>query len=208
MNIVAICAESFAVATTAVVKVKPLSSPPLFDSSFDPALIGNPDLLYIHLHGLPNDPALIGDLGVAVTAEQLRSCNLKGTIVLVLSCFVGTIGHPVLEALLDAGARYVVAAPGENYAGKSTVIGADVLAREFITWLDMKVVCKVALRLAKLRVRSEVDMHHLQMAFANDDSRDLIEANMNALIDTLGFVVFTREAQVGQSKSATTVVEG
>ncbi len=191
MNIVAICGASFATATESVVGVKPLTSPPMFDSEFNKEMVGHPDVLYLHLHGQPGDPYLLGDLGVAVTADQLRGCNLNDTIVIALSCYVGEVGHPVLEALLDAGARYVIAAPGENFTGRSMVIGADVLAREFLHWIGWKVTAKHALSLAKTRVRTELGMLRLQLSLATNN-REALETNIGALLDSLGFAIFTR----------------
>ena len=88
------------------------------------------ELIYFDLHGRPGDDRWYGDDGiVALTAAQIRSVDLGGAVVFAMNCFLGDEESPMLDALLDAGARYVIGAPGLNYGGTVTQVGASLLGR-------------------------------------------------------------------------------
>jgi len=136
--------------------VNPLTSPPFtarnIHSTFQ-KLTGC-DLLYFDLHGQPGEACWLGDdHTIALSAAQLREVNLTGSIVFALGCYLADQDSPMLDALLDAGARYVVGGAGENWAGRRSLFGASLLGLWFRRLLAWRVPPLTALALAKKRVK-------------------------------------------------------
>ena len=141
MKVFAYCCASFREATRRAAGVEPLLSPPVSADDFNLAFnlawlesMGGPEtrpydrLLYFDLHGEPGEPFWRGDKGiVALTASQVRETDLSGAVVFALSCYLADEDSPMLDALLDAGAEYVIGGDGANYAGRQTVWGAGRL---------------------------------------------------------------------------------
>jgi hypothetical protein len=150
--------------------------------------------LYIHLHGKRGDPFLYGEVGPACTADQIRKCDLSGAVVMALSCYLGEANSLMLAAFLDAGARYVIGAPGENYSGTYSVIDADVLARDLRRWLSIGTEPLQALRLAKISVRAALQIQRTKLAITQDATqRASIQEVIRTLADTLEFTAFERK---------------
>ena len=94
------------------------------------------DVLVFKLHGLPGQPYWYGDdWQTALTAETVRAANLDGAMVFAANCHAitprGKAGEMV-QALLDAGARAVVAGAGQNLASNWRMVGADLLGRWWV----------------------------------------------------------------------------
>ena len=153
MRIFAYCCASFEDVTRRAAGVQPLTCPPVTASSLGPSDLGGYDLLYFDLHGHPLQPFWQGDgRTVALTAQQVREADLNGTVVFILSCYLADQESPMLDALLDAGARYVVGGDGENWEGPGSLFGAGLLGLWFRRLLAWRVPPLRALALAKKRV--------------------------------------------------------
>lgn len=144
-------------------------SPPLNRETFKPEMIEGFDFLYVKLHGLPGQSFWYGDNWVtAMDADQLRAADLKGTGVFVANCYlfesVGGRAIPgkMLGALLDAGARFVVGGPGQNWALKSRVFGADLLGMIFRIGLQRGWGAPTALGAAKHRMSTGKQNHYIR----------------------------------------------
>ena len=98
--------------------------------TFRPETINGRDLVYICLHGLPDQPYLYAsDWSTAVSADQLRAARLDGAVVYMAGCF----GQgPVAEALLAAGAQAVVGDADSTWAGYVLPTGSNALGRLFV----------------------------------------------------------------------------
>ena len=109
------------------------TSPPLTRNDLFPDVLGdfeNADLLVFNLHGMPGTPAFFGrqdGTPVALHADQVRKLNLGRAVVFAYGCYTGDDSNPMRDALLDAGARAVVAGAGINYGGSHWPVGADWL---------------------------------------------------------------------------------
>lgn len=157
MRIFAYCCASFEGVTGRAAGVQPVVCPPATAYNIHPVLqrLAGYDLLYFDLHGLPGEAYWLGDdRTVALTASQLREVNLIGTTVFALSCYLADEGSPMLDALLDAGARYVIGGDGRNWAGKRrTMMGAGLLGLWFRRLLAWGMPPLKALAWAKQRVK-------------------------------------------------------
>lgn len=133
MQVVALCAKSFAKGVRKAAGVKPLTFPPLTYESFwsDMIVVGGRvyahPLLYLKFHGLPEQPYLYTDGYVtAMSAEQVRNMKLQGTVVFAAVCHLPR--SPLMQALFDAGASAIIAGEGPNYAySYGKLHGADAL---------------------------------------------------------------------------------
>ncbi len=131
MKIGAFCLHSGALAVLKATGVTPTTFPPENVLTFAPRWLEGYDLLYFKLHGLPNQPYWYGDgWQTAIAAQQIKQANLKNTICFVANCYAAD--SRMEQALLDAGARAVIAGPGINYSGKGKLAGADQLGANFI----------------------------------------------------------------------------
>lgn len=182
MRVFAYCAQSFVLATGLAAGVEPLTCPPVTAASFDPAQLAGHALLYFDLHGEPGVDQWFGDARLpALTAEQIRSVDLGGAVVFATNCYLADAGSPMLDALLDAGARCVIAGPGRNYAGAQTVFGASLLGQAFRAALEKVADPAWALNLAKWAVRADgIFGSHVHRQAAQD---------------TIGFGLFARQKE-------------
>jgi hypothetical protein len=178
MRVFAYCAETFAEATAKAAGVAPLTCPPADAGGFDPAQLAGRDLLYFDLHGHPGVGTWYGDGELpALTAAQLRAANLAGACVFATNCYLADADSPMLAALLSAGARCVVAGPGENFAGTRTVFGAGLLGEAFRLLLAAGFDPELALSGAKALIRIDATLGSA--------------VHKAAVPDTLGFKVIT-----------------
>ena len=156
MRVFAYCAKSFEDVTRRAAGVQPLICPPLTADKIHSTLqrLTGYDLLYFDLHGQPGEACWFGDdYTIALSAAQLCEVNLTGSIVFALTCYLADEGSPMLDALLDAGARYVIGGDGQNWAGKRrAVMGAGLLGLWFRRLLAWGVPPLTALGWAKRRV--------------------------------------------------------
>ena len=166
MRVFAFCAASFKQSVTKAAGVEPLLSPPVeaFGANgpeFNPRWLSGYDFVYFKLHGLVAQPFWYGDgMITAITAEQLQSADLSGAVVFAANCNTWHPSRPgspyrqapMLLALLQAGARAVVAGPGENYARARGIYSADLLGLNFRRFLQFFPV-EQAFELAKVPVK-------------------------------------------------------
>ena len=192
MEIFAYCGQSFEDATRRATGTEPLVCPPQLAATFEPQWLEGHDLLYFDFHGLPGDDCwfeeLPGTLPIripALNAEQIAEADLGGAVVIALTCYLGDEDSPMLDALLDAGARYVIGGAGQNWANRSGVTGAALLAREMIRHLA-DVEPPEALTRAKRRVRLDLIANALRLNFGQ----------VKAAKDTLGFRAFYRKDKI------------
>ena len=153
MRVFAYCCASFEDVTRKAAGVAPLCSPPVTATSVDLHDLEECDLIYFDLHGHPLQPFWWGDgRTVALTAQQIREVNLNGAIVFALTCYLADEDSPMLDALLDAGARYVIGGDGKNWAGQRSLFGAGLLGLWFRRLLAWGIPPLKALAWAKKRV--------------------------------------------------------
>ena len=131
--------------------VSPLTFPPAAAKHFRREWLEGFDILYFHLHGVEGQPYWYGDgMITAMSATQIRDCNLSGHIAFVANCFGG--GSEMAAALHDAGA-VIVAGPGRNFTARNAVRGADRLGMHFIRAIKAGKPPIEALADAKRRIR-------------------------------------------------------
>lgn len=132
MKIFAYCCQSLVESTRKAAGVEPLTCPPMKAAEFDPAWLEGQDFIYLDLHGAPGGTEWRGDRRtIALRKAQIRAANLAGAVVFATNCHLGDADSPMLTALLDAGASYVVAGDGLNWAGAQAVMGAARLGQLF-----------------------------------------------------------------------------
>lgn len=137
----------------------PLTCPPANADTFDPRWLAGRDLIYLDLHGMPGQPYWLGDDGiVALTAEQIHGASLGNAVVFAINCYLADDDSPMLDALLGAGARYVIGGSGPNLGGQETLQGASLLGFYLRTGLAAGFDPLTALSAAKsaLRVHNAV----------------------------------------------------
>lgn len=131
MNVLALSAREFRLGTALAAGAWPVSFPPGRADTFDPALLQGRDLIYVCLHGLPNQPYLYGDkFETALSAEQIRTVNLGGAVVYMAGCYGG--GGPIADAFSEAGAVCVVGDRDLTWAGTWLPLGSNRLGRLFV----------------------------------------------------------------------------
>jgi hypothetical protein len=159
MRTFAYCCASFADATRRAAGVAPATCPPVSAATFNPAWLNGDgkrayQLIYFDLHGEHGSLEWYGDVGMsALTVEHVRAANLGGAVVFALNCFLADQDSPMMDALLAAGARYVIGGEGKNWAGKLSLFGASLLGRWFRLMLRVGYEPLDALRMAKQRVQ-------------------------------------------------------
>jgi len=152
MRSFAYCAASYERSVRRAAGVEPLLSPPASLETLDVSLFHGREFLYFKLHGLPGQPFWYGDDWLtAVSAKQVRAMDLGGAVVFVANCHLPE--SPMLEALLDGGARAVIGGAGENYARAGRVDGADLLGL-YVRWmLGLGMELQRAFWVAKMRLK-------------------------------------------------------
>lgn len=154
MNVFAYCAGSFREATRRAAGIEPLTCPPASAEYFEPSWLERRDFIYLDLHGQPGQAYWLGDEGiVALTAKQVSQARLGGAIVFATNCYLADEDSPMMDALLEAGARYVIGGQGQNWAGARIMYGAALLGWRFRQLLDLECNPLRALAIAKRWVR-------------------------------------------------------
>lgn len=151
----AYCCESFTAATRRAAGVHPITSPPVYAGTLDPGWFSGWDFLYFDLHGEPREAAWRGDDGIfAIAATQFPTIDLSGCVVFATTCFLADEESPMMDAILDAGARYVIAGEGRNWGPSGwRLYGAPLLGLWVRRWLGLGLGAPRALALAKKAVR-------------------------------------------------------
>jgi hypothetical protein len=189
MKTFAYCCKSMETSTRRAAGVEPVTYPPMKAADFDPAWLEGQDFIYFDLHGAPGGDTWRGDKRtIALREAQIRAAHLGGAVVFATNCHLGDADSPMLTALLDAGAAYVVAGDGLNWAGARTVMGAARLGQLFriaLAFMD----ARRALTAAKMGVQ-RLSLRRGEM-----------------VRDTLGFKLFYRpEAPHGATSPSGVVV--
>ena len=154
MRIWAYCCASFAPSARKAAGVDPVTCPPITVDDVLAHWDGPYDFVYIDLHGRPGDVQWYGDERIpALTADQVRGMDFEGAIVFAVNCYLGDDDSPMLDALLDAGASYVIGGAGENFGGARHLMGAPLLAMYFRRALRGSLDVLRALSLAKTVLR-------------------------------------------------------
>jgi len=190
VKVFAYCSQSAAESTRKAAGVEPMTCPPVKAATFDPAWLEGQDFIYFDLHGAPGGMEWRGDKRtIALRAEQIRAAKLGGAVVFATNCHLGDANSPMLVALLDAGASYVVAGDGLNWAGAQAVMGAARLGQFFrisLAFMDPR----RALTAAKIGMQ-----------------RLVLRGRREMVQDTLGFKLFYRpEAPRGATAPGGVVV--
>lgn len=191
MKIFAYCAYSFKESTAKASGVEPATCPPMDSQGFNTLWLAGKDLIYFDFHGEPGGDIWYeqyrrqGDLlptrTVALTAIQLSEAALTDSVVFVLSCHLADKGSPMLEALLDAGAAYVIGGDGKNWASTGpTLFGAAQLGYLFRIALTLGLDPLPALDHAKRALENWVSLN-----------REPTEKQLMAAADTLEFKAYT-----------------
>jgi hypothetical protein len=111
------------------------------------------DLVLIWLHPSADGRAWVDGEGREVLdVVQMRDLPLDSAVVFVGACWA-VESDPMIGALFEAGARAVIAGPGENYGGADGFVGADVLALTFRQALGVGVPLGAAWTLARAATR-------------------------------------------------------
>lgn len=154
MNVFAYCCASFEDLTRQTAGVEPLLSPPVSAGNFEPAWLEGCDFIYLDLHGKPGAEYWLGDDGIiALLAGQVREADLSGAVVFATNCYLADEDSPMMEALLAAGARYVIGGEGQNWALERRPSGAAMLGMRFRESLEDGNDPLLALALAKKELR-------------------------------------------------------
>ena len=150
MRVFAYCCESFAESARRASGVEPITCPPVNAGNFCLEWLEGQDLIYFDLHGEPGAPIWLGDDRIiALMTSQVRQADLRGAIVFAVNCYLADEGAPMMAALLDAGARYVVGGEGKNWANTKRPTGAAALGQRFRQLLERGIEPMMALALAK-----------------------------------------------------------
>lgn len=183
MRIFAYCAASFREATRRAAGIEPLTCPPASAEHFEPSWLERREFIYLDLHGQPGQASWLGDEEiVALTAKQVSQAQLGGAIVFATNCYLADEDSPMMDALLEAGARYVIGGQGQNWAGTRMMYGAALLGWRFRQLLECQFDPLKALALAKRWVR-----------FGLTANRVLGKrAQIQAAEDTLDFRIYYR----------------
>ena len=185
MKVFAYCCKSFEESVSKAAGVTPHTCPPLTADQFDYKWLEGQDMLYFDLHGIPNDPTWYGDeREVALVAEQIRIADLSGSVVFAVNCYLADEDSPMMDALLEAGAKYVIAAPGENYGGTHSTRWASFLGLALRTMMQLGFDPLRALALAKDALKID------RVASSILNSTDSKE--VKAIQDTLEFRAYYR----------------
>jgi hypothetical protein len=164
-----------------------LLSPPVsfVSPELEPERFGGFDFYYFKLHGLIKERFWYGDgWTTALSLEQVRAARFDGSVVFVANCFgISGSGLPEVlpQAFLDQGARAVVAGPGENFARRGDVFGADELGRDFRRMLALRVSPQFAFRAARGLFKRR---------YSSGDLSKMREEVAKKLVDVLEFKIF------------------
>jgi hypothetical protein len=148
MRVKAFCAQSLRLSVKKAAGVDPITCPPVDLRTFRSSILGPCDFLYLKLHGLPHQGYWYGDGSTtACSRYQVASCHLQGAVVFAANCFLHE--SPMLAALFDAGASAVIGGYGLNFAGRTTLVSADIIGAGLRRGLSAGLSPAAALYLAK-----------------------------------------------------------
>ena len=121
MNVWSYCAADWRRATKAAGGVTPLLSPPESDETIDLTKATTADMVYLNLHGFPEQPYLYGQKdGVigptALSADHIAKHDWSNVVVFAEVCFSAADGGgEIAKAFLKRGAKAFVGSTTEAY---------------------------------------------------------------------------------------------
>lgn len=145
MKLAAYCCRSWLVSTWLAAGARPLTCPPLTADSVQPVQF-QAAVLYIRLHGLPDQPFLYGDgWQTALAATWVAGLKLPASLVFLEGCYGGQIA----EAFLAGGARAVVGNEQPTYGRRIRLGPAQQIGRAWLQQLRRGFPVGLALRAAQ-----------------------------------------------------------
>jgi hypothetical protein len=194
VKVFAYCCREFEEATRKAAGIDPLLSPPINAGNFAYTLEGY-DLLYFDLHGEAGFDYWFSvvdrDIVPALRAEQIREADLSGAVVFAVNCYLADEDSLMLDALLDAGCRYVIGGEGKNYGALHSPRWAGLLGLWFRRLLEAGFGPLRALKLAKQRVRLTAVKN--RMLGIKHKKTFLEVSDSEAIADTLAFRAYYRK---------------
>jgi hypothetical protein len=183
MRILAYCDQRYEVATRKVVGKGALvfSSPPWHAGNVKPEWFTYKDVVYLHLHGLPGSAYMWSGQAQeipALHADMFQYVSVGGAVVVALTCHLPQT--PFLRAFLDAGAVAVIGGHGENWGGRRSMNGAQLLAADVIAAMRAGVALGEAMEQSRRRLS-----HNWRRVLARSRTRQ-------AIADALEFEIFRR----------------
>ena len=130
MELAAYCARSWWISTWRTTGKRPITCPELTAETLDIDNLIAP-IVYLRLHGMPDQPFLYGDSWqTALAAHQVKGADFSGSLVFLEGCYGDTMG----QAFLAAGARAVVGSTGTTYGRRWRLGPSSIVGR---AWLKM-----------------------------------------------------------------------
>lgn len=186
MRTFAYCAKRFENTTRRGAGVWPFTCPPVTAETFIPSMLEGYDLLYFDLHGIPDSPTWYGDdHHAALSAWDVRQAHLDGVVVFAVNCYLADQNSPMMDALLDAGASFVIGGEGQNYGGAKRMLGAASLGHAFRLGLQAGLRTPAALSAAKRWLWLLWAKHRM----LGESQREM------AIMDALSFKAFYRKGK-------------
>jgi len=146
------CARSLAATTRAAIGPRGtlITCPPTTPATLNPQAL-EVDLLFLNLHGFPQQPYLYGDRWLtALSSANLATLNLSQSVVVVSACFFPS--SPIHKRLLSlplGPPRLLIAGSGPNYTNPSYLSGPALLTLHLRRLLSLHVPPRLALSLSK-----------------------------------------------------------
>jgi len=157
VKIASYCAQTFAQSARLVTGAEPITCPPTTAETFDPRDL-EADFLFIKLHGFKEQPFWYGDDWItALRADQIAQADLSHTVAFVCNCFLPE--SPMLQALHQAGAPWIIGGHGLNYARpddateRGALSGPDYLALTMRRLLAWRIPPNVAFLIARKKLK-------------------------------------------------------
>lgn len=127
-DLVAFTCRSWRFSTRLATGVWPLTCPPYHAGNINPEMLRAP-LLYVRLHGVPDQPYLYGDNWLtALTIGQVERLQLPASLVFLEGCY----GAGMAEAFLAGGARAVVGSDRATYGRRIRLGPAQQIGRAWL----------------------------------------------------------------------------
>lgn len=160
------------------------------------------DLLMIFLHPSLDGRAWLDDAHeVVVTSDELSNASLLDAVVFVGACY-GVENEAMIEALKQAGAEIIVAAPGANFGGSGgELAGADWLAKGLRVLMGTGLPFDLAWPLARTitRTAAGTDAMEYRVVWRRSPTRPLGRQIALGLAGVLAVIAFLLQVALGGS---------
>lgn len=131
-----------------------LTSPPIGAADVNAEWFEDQDLIYLDLHGRSSSVYLWSGpsgLSPALGLRTVQTMRLGKAVVFSTTCYLPETQF--VDAFLKAGALAVIAGEGQNWGTQERISGAQELALHLIRYMETGKPVKVALQMAKRRLR-------------------------------------------------------